>query len=299
MPNNPEDLTKEIKPLDAKEVVQISSIFSQLAIGTQAFANAAQRHALNHFGILSFYRDKADKIPQTKTSIASGFPARLLYQGVAIYPSLLVGRAISDNLKDNPNLPKFVINYLPVITATTLETASGTPLEVGSSLKSLKAVGINIGKKDLVAASTKTFCPFWFRNVLTWWAIDGDRNSLAENDENQLIKKAARGAFAGFVSTPLQNIGLMTTENSLNKSWTETANLVWEGIKKQPNLLRGSPQRTVAIAGTSVILSQQTTDLLVETYKKFFGKPESQPSSSPIKRSVVKTDITPTQGKDK
>lgn len=301
MPNNPEDLEKEIKPLNKKEVVQISNIFSQLAIGTQAFANAAQRHALNHYGILSFYKDKdpQTKNSQAKTSAVGDFSARLLYQGVAIYPSLLIGRAFSDNLKDNPNLPKFFIDYFPTIAATTFETAAGTPLEVRSSFRSLRSVGINISTKDLLSASKKTFVPFWFRNVLTWWAIDGDRNDLVDYDENKLIKKAARGAFAGFLSTPLQNIGLMTTENSLNKSWGETASAVFEGIKKQPNLFRGALPRSTAIAATSVILSQPTTDLLVDAYKKFFGATEPQPSPSPIKRSSVKTDITPKQGRDK
>jgi len=287
------DLEKDIKPLDAQEVAQISNIFSQLAIGTQAFANAAQRHTLNHFGILSFYKDKAPQTPNIKTSIIKDFPARLLYQGVAIYPSLLVGRALSDNLGNNPNTPKFIIDYLPTIAATTFETAAGTPLEVRSSFNSLKSVGINMGAKDLLAASTKTFCPFWFRNVLTWWAIGGDRGELSDGDENKLIKKALKGAFAGFVSTPLQNIGLMTTENSLNRSWAETANAVFEGIKKQPNLLRGASSRILAISGTAVILSQQTTDLLVDTYKKFSAS--EQPSTSPVKTSAVKTDIATTQ----
>ena len=170
MRNNDNKWSKEIRPVSEEEAKTISDKFGQLAIGVQTVFNAIQRQGLTNLGTFALHKDKTN--PLNFSSLTNGLGSRFLYQAVATYPALQIRKLLTDNT----DLPHFAINFA----TTGIETLFGVPLEVNSSLKTLKLVGIDIAKKDLLAASARTFFPFFIRNNLAWCAI----NSNPDNNDN-------------------------------------------------------------------------------------------------------------------
>jgi hypothetical protein len=276
MRNNDDKWLKEIRPVSKEETTTISDKFGQLAIGIQTVFNAFQRQALTNLGTFALHKDKTN--PLNFSSLTNGLGSRFLYQAVATYPALQIRKILTDKT----DLPHFAINFA----TTGIETAFGVPLEVNSSLKTLKLLGIDIAKKDLLIASTRTFFPFLIRNSLAWCAINSNPNN------NDFFSKITYGALAGAISTPFHNIGIKAMENSANKSWEETWNAVLKEIRKQPStLFRGSPFRSLSIAATAFLLSPQTTDLLSEKCNEIFDYYNDKTSSNP-KPSNFPSDVS-------
>ena len=116
----------------------------------------------------------------------------MAYQGIATYPSLIV----RSKLSSETNIPQ------PFITLASCgtETLLGVVPEVNSSLKTLKLLGIDIPKQELLSASTRAFFPYLCRNGLAWMAINS-------NTDDSIASKLAYGAGAGFSSVYFHNIG--------------------------------------------------------------------------------------------
>jgi hypothetical protein len=277
--NSKDDL--HVRPVSESEAKQISDRFGQLAIGIQTFFNAIQRQALTNLGIVALYKGK-EKNPVSFSSLGNGLGSRLAYQVVANYPALSVRKILTDKTE----VPAFTIN----LATTGVETGLGVSLEVNSSLKTLKLLGIDVTKKDLLAASTRTFLPFFVRNGLAWWAINS-------NTQDNMTSKIAYGAAAGAISTPFHNVGIKAIENSPGKTWQETWEAISKDIQSQPkSFLRGASFRSASIAATALFLSPQATDYILKKCSEIFdfsniAEYSNKPSTSPFNPSTQnKTD---------
>jgi hypothetical protein len=266
------DDKEKIRPITEKEEHKMSERFSQISIVMQSILNALQRQSLTNLATAAIYKDR--KFTTNFSSLTNGLSSRLAYQGFAIYPALQIRKVLIEN-----NLPQFSINFATTFTDTFL----GVPLEVNSSLKTLKLLGVNIAKKDLLTVSTRTFFPFFVRNGLSWCAINS-------NSQESLLSKIAYGAAAGIISTPFNNIGIKVIEHSPNKTWQETWEAVLKEITKQPNLFRGVHLRASSIAASSILLAPQTTAYLTGKFSEVFI--ENIPSKCPKPESSIKIIIS-------
>ena len=256
------ELVEEIRPLSPIEERKIFNVFSQLAIGTQIGFNALQRQSLHNLATVALFSDK--KLAINVSSLTAGLSSRILSQGVVTYPCLQIRKYLTENTDQ----PKFAITF-----ATSLvDTSIGVPLEVNSSLKTLKTLGIDISKKDLLMVSSKSFVPFFLRNCITWAAIN-------DNSQESLFGKACNAAFAGLASTVPHNIGMKVVEYSSVKSVGEVVDLVKSDINLNPRILmKGAGFRVAATIGSVFCLSSNLTQILEEGGRKFFGA--EKPSSS-------------------
>lgn len=261
------DGASEVRPVNKAEEKQISDRFEQLAIGVQTFLNAVQRQALTNLGIGSLYKDKERK-PLNFSSLTNGLGSRLLYQGVATYPSLTVRKVMTEKA----DVPQFVID----LTTTTAETTLGILPEVNSSFKTLKLMGVNIAKKDLLTSSTRAYAPVFIRNGLAWWAINSN------TDKDNIASKIVCGGLAGAASTAFHNIGIKAIENSPGKTWDETWKVIHEDIVSRPQIFfRGTGFRAASIAATAFFLWPKTTEYISEKCNEIFDLCSSKPSPSP------------------
>ena len=261
------DGASEIRPVSKAEERQISDRFGQLAMGVQTFLNAVQRQALTNLGIGALYKDK-DQKPLNFSSLTNGLGSRLLYQGVATYPSLTVRRVMTEKT----DVPQFVID----LTTTTAETTLGILPEVNSSFKTLKLMGVNITKKDLLTASTRAYAPVFIRNGLAWWAINSN------TDKDNIASKIVYGGLAGAASTAFHNIGIKAIENSPGKTWDETWKVISEDIASRPQIFfRGTGFRAASIAATAFFLWPKTTEYISGKCDEIFDLSNDKPSSSP------------------
>lgn len=266
---------EEIRPVTQQEASNISNIFTQLSFGTQLIGNAIQRQALNNLGIEAMHKNKPVKT--SVASLSSGLSSRLLYQGVAAYPSLCLRKYLTEDT----NLPEYAIT----LATTGAETALGVKLDVKSSLKTLQSLGINIPKENLLNISARTFLPFYIRNGLAWCAINS-------NSQDNLASKALYGFGAGVLSTAPHNIGIKVMEHSFNKTIPETIKAVTNEISKDPQLLtRGSLLRGASILGTTLFFSREATQYLEDGLRNMFDSESDShlnsknPLSSPQKPS--------------
>ncbi len=274
--NNQDDL--DIRPVTETEANQISERFGQLAIGIQTFLNAVQRQTLTNLGIRSLYKDKEQKKPVGFSSLSNGLGSRLLYQGVATYPSLIIRKILTDETDST----QFAIDFV----TTTSETTLGIIPEVNSSFKTLREIGINITKQDLLNASMRAYAPVFIRNGLAWWAI----NSNTKKDD--IVSKVGYGALAGALSTPFHNIAIKTIENSPNKAADETWKIIKKDIMERPQIFfRGTSFRAASIAATSFFLWPKTTEYLMAKCNEIFGC-DDMPSKSPHSASLHDKNIS-------
>jgi hypothetical protein len=268
--NNKDDL--DLRAVSEVEASQISERFMQLALGVQTFLNAIQRQALTNLGIGALYKDKESK-PVNFSSLTNGLGSRLLYQGVATYPSLVVRKILTEKTE----APQFAIDFA----TTGVETTLGILPEVNSSFKTLRLMGVSITKDDLLTASKRAYAPVFIRNGLAWWAI----NSNTQKDS--IVSKIAYGAAAGALSTPFHNITIKAIENSPGKTWDETWKAISEDVMKQPQIFfRGASFRAASIAATSFFLWPKTTEYIAEKCNNIFNLTAEKPSTSPNGASV-------------
>ncbi len=251
----------EIRPVTPAESEKMSNGFARLANVMQVVANAVQRQVATNLGIMLLHKHKRPEI--NISSLADGFSSRLIYSGVVTYPCLWVRKTLEDK-----GASQFAINFA----TASVDTAIGVPLEVNSSIKTLKLLGVDIAKKDLMAVSARAFFPFFIRNQISWCAI----NSGSQED---LKGKVFLGALAGAASASFHNIGTLAMENSLNKTWEETWCAVAREVRSHPNLFVGAGTRAVSIGASAIFLSPQTTEFLTQKCREIFG--EIEPSRSP------------------
>lgn len=267
-----------IKPIDEEVANKISHRFEQLALGVQTFANAVQRQAMTNLGTIKYYDKSPNKSKMEFSTLTNGLGSRFLYQGVATYPSLIVRTKMSNET----DAPQFAIN----LAACGTETFLGVLPEVNSSLKTFKLMGIDISKQHLLSASSRVFLPYLCRNGLAWMAINS-------NTEDSIASKVAYGAGAGFSSSYFHNIGNKVIENTPEKSWQETAEIVMKEVSKKPlSFFNGASFRAASIAGTALFLAPQTTKFIEEKCSEFcdFLFEKEQPSNSPKNPTSEKKD---------
>jgi len=245
----------------------MSDNFSRFAMGLQILLNTAQRQAFHVLGLAALHEDK--KFTANLSSLTSGISSRLLYSGVVTYPILQVRKFLEEK-----NAPKFQINFA----AAAINTAIGVPLELNSSIKTFNALGLDIKKGDLVKMSAASFVPFMVRNAIVWSQINEEYPNL--------LAKSATAAVAGVVSTPFHNIGLKVAEDSVvHQSWNELGNKLLKDVKERPNFLwKGIPQRVLATAAATFLLSSEATKLIEEAAKNVINYKET-PSSAPLNGS--------------
>lgn len=267
------DIQEEIQTLPEAEEKKISSVFSNLAMGFQIGINSVQRQALHNLNTAALHPDK--KFAINLASLTGGLSARLASQGLVSYPCLRIRKY----LEEKTDKPKFVITLATSLVDTTI----GVPLEVYGSLKTLKTLGINISKKDLLMISSKSFVPFFLRNCVTWAAIN-------DSSQDNLFTRAWKAAIAGAVSTVPHNAGMKAIEySSLGKSVSEVASLVAQDVKLNPSiLLRGVGFRTATTIGSTFCLWSKFTQILEEGERKIFGAEKPSPSIvAPSSQKVV------------
>jgi hypothetical protein len=265
------DLKSElnIRPINEEEAEKISNRLGQISLVFQTFANALQRQALTNLGTLKFYEGSSDKPKIQFSTLTNGLGSRLLYQGIATYPSLI----IRSKLSDETNSPQYVINLATCGT----ETLLGVIPEVNSSLKTFKLMGIDISKQQLLSASSRVFLPYLCRNGLAWMAINS-------NTDDSIASKIGHGAGAGFSSVYFHNIGNKVIENTPGKSWQETTEIVMKEISQKPlSFFNGASFRAASIAATALFLAPQTTKLIEEKFSEFYDilLDKGTPSTSP------------------
>lgn len=267
------DVEEEIKALPKAEEKKILSVFSNLAMGFQIGLNSLQRQALHNLTTAALHPDK--KFAINFSSLTGGLSARLLSQGLVSYPCLRIRKHLEEEAKQ----PRFVIT----LATSLVDTVIGVPLEVYGSLKTLKTLGIDISKKDLLMISSKSFIPFFLRNGIAWAAIN-------DNSQDNLFTKAWKAAIAGAVSTVPHNMGMKAIEYSASgKSVSEVASLVAQDVKLNPSIfLRGAGFRTAATIGSTFCLWSKFTQILEDGERKVFGAEKPSPSIvAPSSQKVV------------
>lgn len=253
---------EEIRPVSSLEEKKIFDKFSQLALATQIGFNSLQRQAMHNLATAALHPDK--KFSVNIPSLTSGLSARILSQGMVTYPCLQVRKYLAENTDQT----KFAIT----LKTSLVDTIIGVPLEVYGSLKTLKTLGIDISKKDLLMISAKSFTPFFLRNSISWAAINDD-------SQDNLFVKACKAAFSGIASTMPHNIGMKVVEYSSGRSVVEVAKLVVQDIKFDPSILtKGAVFRTGATVGSVFCLSPKLTKALEDSWHKVFSA--ENPSSS-------------------
>lgn len=264
-----ENKEAEIRPVTEQETSNILNIFTQLSFGAQLLGNAIQRQALNNLGIEAIHKNKPVKT--SLSSLSNGLSSRLLYQGVAAYPSLCLRKYLTQDT----NLPEYAIT----LATTGAETVLGARLDVTGSLKTLKSLGIHIPKEDLLKTTARTFFPLYIRNGLAWCAINS-------NSQDNLISKALFGFGAGVVSTIPHNIGIKVMEHSPGNTIPETMRAVTKEISKDPHfLIRGSLLRGASILGTTMLFSREATKYLEEGLGTMVDSKNNSPLPSPKEAS--------------
>lgn len=264
------DTKEEISAVSPTEEKKLLNIFSNLAIGSQIGLNALQRQVLQNLATAALHPDK--KFAISASSLTAGLSTRILSQGLVTYPCLQVRKYLTENTEQ----PKFVIT----LATSLVDTAIGVPLEVYGSLKTLKTLGIDISKKDLLMVSSKSFVPFFLRNCITWAAINN-------NSQDSLFTKSWKAAMSGAVSTVPHNVGMKFVEYSSGKSVFEVASLIAKDVKLDPSILiRGVGFRVATTVGSAFCLSSKLTQILEENQCKFFGA--EKPSGSIVEASSQK-----------
>ncbi len=271
----------DLRPIDEKTADQITQRFEQLAIGVQTLMNGLQRQAMTNLGTMSFYKSSTNPFKMNLSNLTDGLGSRLLYQGVATYPSLQV-RSYLTNKSD---APKWVISFASCGT----ETMLGVIPEVNSSRKTLSKLGIDISRQDLIPAASRVFFPYLCRNALAWIAINSNSN-------DSLTSKVSHGALAGFSSSFFHNIGNKVIENTPNKTWQETAEIVMKEVKQKPlSFFNGASFRSASIAATALFLAPETTKYIENTCNEiaqyFFEglNPSTSPKPEKIGKMVPET----------
>lgn len=297
MPKDNEMLNgaSDIRVVTEIEAKKMSEGFVHLAHAMQVTFNAFQRNVAENIGLMGLYKEKKPTI--NLLSLNNGFSSKLASGGFATYPCLTIRKYLED-----ADAPKYAINFSTAF----VDAAIRVPLDVNRSRKTLSLLGIDIAKKDLLKVSTKTFFPHFVRNYLTWTQI----NSLSHDN---LITKSLSSAAAGAISTPLHNIGTLTMENAVGKSWEETAAAVLKAIKEQvvnentglvkkrssaeiaKYLFRGAGSRSSSIGTASIILAPQTAEFLTKKCEEIFG--DKIPSKSPKKPESEKLSNSMLTGK--
>lgn len=274
----------DLKPVDEKIAGQISQRFEQLAIGVQTLFNGLQRQAMTNLGTINFYSNSANRAKNPKVNLSSltdGLSSRLLYQGVATYPSLI----IRSYLTNETDLPKLTISLASCGT----ETFLGVLPEVNSSRKTFAKLGIDISRQDLLPAASRVFFPYLCRNALAWAAINSNSN-------DNIPSKLAHGALAGFSSSFFHNIGNKVIENTPGKTWQETAEIVMQEVKQKPlSFFNGASFRAASIAATALFLAPEATKRIEnacnEIAQYFFEglNPSTSPKPEKIGKMVTET----------
>lgn len=278
MSKNNKDDGLDVRPVSEVEVKQISDQFGHLAIGIQTFFNAVQRQALTNLGIGALYKDK-EKPSINLFSLTNGLGSRLLYQGIATYPSLTIRKILTEKT----DAPQFAIDFA----TTGAETTLGILPEVNSSFKTLKLMGVNISKSDLLTASRRAYVPVFIRNGLAWWAINSN------TDKDNIVSKVGYGAVAGATSIPFHNIAIKAIENSPGRTWDETWKVIQEDIMRRPQIFfKGTSFRAASIAATAFFLWPKTTEYISEKCENIFNLFEGKPSTSPSKASNANKSLS-------
>ncbi len=259
----------DLRPVDEKTANQITQRFEQLAIGVQTLMNGLQRQAMTNLGTMSFYKSSTNPLKMNISNLTDGLGSRLLYQGVATYPSLQV----RSYLTNNSDAPKFAISLASCGT----ETLLGVIPEINSSRKTLGKLGIDISRQDILPAASRVFFPYLCRNALAWIAINSNSN-------DSITSKVFHGALAGFSSSFFHNIGNKVIENTPGKTWQETAEIVMKEVRQKPlGFFNGASFRAASIAATALFLAPEATkhieNFCNETAQYIFG--ELNPSRNP------------------
>lgn len=265
----------DLRPVDEKTATQITQRFEQIAIGVQTLMNGLQRQAMTNLGTMSFYKSSTNPSNITISNLTDGLGSRLLYQGVATYPSLQVRSYLN-----NKDTPKWAISFASCGT----ETILGVIPEVNSSRKTFAKLGIDISRQDLIPAARRVFFPYLCRNGLAWTAINSNSN-------DSLTSKIAHGGLAGFSSSFFHNIGNKIIENTPGKTWQETAEIVMKEVKQKPlSFFNGASFRAASIAATALFLAPETTKYIENTcheIAQYFFE-ELNPSTSPKPEKIGK-----------
>jgi hypothetical protein len=244
----------DLRPINPPETHQISNIFNRLAEFTAALSNGLQRQIATNIGSRTLHRNDGGLNPQKHAPLTAGLMSRFAYQAGATYPSLLT-RQVLTNKGDVPQ-------YAITLSTTGVETTLGMPFEVSGSMKTLQKLGIEIGKKDLMVASSRAFLPFFVRNNLAWMAINS-------NTDDGLMSKVGFGALAGAISVPFHNIGMKAMEHSPNKTYSQTWNAIQKEVMQNPKqFFQGTSVRSASIATTAILLAPETLNKLAELYQK-------------------------------
>lgn len=272
----------DLRPVDEKTASQITQRFEEIAIVVQTFMNGLQRQAMTNLGTMSFYRSSTNPSKITFSNLTDGLGSRLLYQGIATYPSLQV-RSYLNNKGDTT--PKWAISLASCGT----ETLLGVIPEVNSSRKTLAKLGIDISRQDLIPAASRVFFPYLCRNALAWVAINSNSN-------DSMTSKLAYGALAGFSSSFFHNIGNKVIENTPGKTWQETAEIVMKEVKQKPlSFFNGASFRAASIAATALFLAPEATKYIENTCNEiaqnFFEglNPSTSPKPEKVGKMVPET----------
>ncbi len=275
------DEKSEIRPVTEVEAQVMSINFSNLAFALQTFANITQRHALHVLGLAALHDDK--KFTANSASLTGGLSSRIAQGVISNYPILQVRKFLKEE-----EAPKYVIKFA----ATGIDTAIGVPFELNGSIKTLRALGVSVQKRDLIKMSAASFVPFVLRNAIVWNPIINE-DFKDEDFKDNVKMRAVNAACYGAASTPFNNIGLKAAEASVvAPTWRELGENVLAEFTKKPKLLvKGLPQRTAATVGATFLLSAQATEF-IEKVAKSILELEDVPSNSPVKATGEKTANT-------
>ncbi|NBV06897.1 MAG: hypothetical protein EBS06_06660 [Proteobacteria bacterium] len=252
--------SEEFRPLSLVESEAINKNFSSFVNAAQIFFNSLQRNAATNINAINLHNKSALNF----SVFTNGLSSKLLQQGFVVYPCLSIRKILQER-----DSPQFVINLSTAFADTTL----GVPLEVNALLKTMKLLGVEIARKDIITATAKAFAPFFCRDFLSWSAINSNAN-------DSLVTKFLYGVGSGTLTTPINNIGILVVENSPNKTWEETWKATLKKVCEKPKILSaGWKVRPLSIGASSIILSAQTTEFLTKEIQKIFA--DNSPSFSP------------------
>lgn len=216
----------------------------------QLTAISVIRHsASNAAAIMTLGAQKMMVDLSTFKLLYSGFLSRLTYQGVAVFPSIMV----KDYLKDQGYSDTF--SYTAAVLT---ESAAGIPLELYGYKDIFKKAGIGTNLKNLAKAELKALPAHLMRNsgfYLALYLISDQKTNDQPIVIEDVLKKIGYGAGLSAITTLPGSWGLLAIQNSAGRNFIETQEKVWEIVKKdgikricRGGLLRGISGALAAVA---------------------------------------------------
>lgn len=259
----------EIRPIEAPEIQRLNDIIHTISVATQSVANTVQRHILTNVSNAKILQKDNNNISDKKT-VSGGFRYRAAQQLLASYPTITLREHLIEN-----KAPKYSISLLTALSDTTLSM----PFEALATRKNLQSLGIDIAMQDLSKSATKSYFPFFMRNLPVWFGIN-------EGNDKELLEKMGYSSIAGLTSVPFHNIGIRAMSHP-DKTFAETWKVIKEEIVKKPlTLFQGGIPRIVTTLGANIVLDSRTLDVIKTGYTNisdFFT--DNTPSTKPNPQS--------------